>query len=99
MTELEQEIHRRLRQLFQRLAEGDDAPPAMRLRLEGLREAAVLSGVCSAEQLQAMMDVAHQNVYGQTLSQRFGKDWARYQPFPEVPAFAARAPVTVTTRD
>jgi hypothetical protein len=99
MSELEQEIQRRLRHLFQRLADGDDAPPAMRLRLEGLREAAVLSGLCSEQELQNTMEEVYREVYGQSLRERFGEDWGRYQPFPEVPAFSARAPVSVTTRD
>jgi hypothetical protein len=69
------------------------------MRLEGLREAAALSGVSSVEALQTMMDEVHRDVYGQTLVQRFGEDWTVYQPFPEIPAFSARAPVTVTTPD
>jgi hypothetical protein len=99
MSELEREIERRLRCLFQRLADGDDAPPGMRLRLEGLREAAVISGESSAARMQSMMGEVYREVSGQTLEKRLGADWAKYQPFPEIPALVARAPVSVTTRD
>lgn len=92
------EIERRTERLLRRLAAGDDAPPAALLRLEGLLEAAVLVGVDSAG-LDRRLDELHQSVCGESLAAHLGEDWRDAHPFPELPFFMARAPVSPSTRD
>ena len=93
------EVERRWKQLFQRLHDGDDAPPALRLRAEGLMEALVLLDPGSEARVQAAMDVAYQQVYGRTLAADFGEHWADCYPFPQIPAMQRRAPVHPSTAD
>jgi hypothetical protein len=93
------EVERRWRTLFAELAAGADAPPAARLRLEGLLEAALLVGAASEAELTARMDVAYRQAFGESLAQRFGEDWRSFFPFPQVPAMMKRAPVVPSTRD
>jgi len=95
---LQQEIDRRSRQLFARLASGDDAPPAQRLRLEGLREAAVVVGA-QAEELQAALDRCHEEAFGCPIADCSGERWREYYPFPEIPVYMRRAPVKPSTPD
>ena len=99
MNELVSEIERRLRAVYTRIVAGDDLPPALRLRLEGLLEAAVISGCASAGELQALLDNVHQAVAGESLAERYGADWRERFPFPEFPAWQQRAPVTPSTTD
>jgi len=87
-------IDQRGRALYARVAAGHDAPPAHVLRLEGLREAAVLTGAADEVELQAMLDAAHAAAWGESLIERLGPDWQLAHPFPEVPVFMARAPVS-----
>lgn len=99
MTKLHREIERRLNALFQRLADGGDAPPSMHLRLEGLLEAAVLLGDARPEDLQELMDSAYRAISGESLAARYGDDWQVRYPFPQIPAYMQRAPVTPSTAD
>jgi len=89
-----QEIDQRGRALYARVAAGHDAPPAHGLRLEGLREAAVLTGAAGEVELQELLDAAHGAAWGESLAERLGQDWQLAHPFPEVPVFMARAPVS-----
>ena len=89
----------RLRALCLRVAAGDDVPPAQLLRLEGLREAAVMTGCADAPALQEQMDACFREVLGEALSERLGGDWQERHPFPEVPLFMGRAPVSPGTGD
>lgn len=84
---------------FLAVAGGDDLPPGPRFRLEGLMEAAVMIGDTQKELLQAMVAEIHQDIFGQTLEERLGDDWERWHPFPQLPLFASRAPVSPSTSD
>ena len=91
---LQQVIAGRLRDLCTQVAAGDDVPPGSRLRLEGLREAALLTGCADAAELQAQMDDCFRDVLGESLTNLLGDDWQDRHPFPEVPLFMQRAPVS-----
>lgn len=91
---LVREIELRWRALFARLANGDDAPPGLRLRLEGLMEAAQLTGSASAESMQESMDSIHQEVFGESIAEHCGEGWESHHPFPQIPVFTRRAPVS-----
>lgn len=99
MKALAEVVEERLVALFQRLHGGDDAPPAMRLRLEGLLEAVVLQGELTEASADALIDAVHRQVFGDSLAQRLGDDWRIAHPFPELPVFARRAPVSPSTSD
>lgn len=96
---LQSEIRQRLSEQFRCLARGDDAPPGPRYRLEGLMEAAVITGEAKQERLQAMVAELHQEFFGETLEARLGEGWERWHPFPQIPAFTVRAPVSPSTSD
>ena len=93
MDPLLEEIDGRLRALVARLDGGDDAPPAQRLRLEGLLEAAVISGIAQREALQARVADAFTAVTGRSLDDTLGEDWRDLHPFPQLPLYMRRAPV------
>lgn len=99
MQRLLQEIEQRLSGLFRRLSEGDDAPPSMVLRLEGLMEAAAILEQATPEALQELINAAHTTVNGESLDIRLGADWRRRYPFPQLPVIADRAPVYPSTKD
>ncbi|MFK7830976.1 MAG: hypothetical protein AB8B57_14450 [Congregibacter sp.] len=99
MNALHEEIERRLQGLYLRLEEGNDAPPALLLRLEGLLEAAVLLESSTSEDLHALMDQVHSSITGESLGARFGRDWQLRYPFPQIPASMCRAPVTPSAAD
>lgn len=93
------ELQQRWQSMFAALARGDDMPPGKLLRTEGMMEAAVLAGVCSEADLTRAMDACFQQAFGRSLSQSFGEDWRVFFPFPQIPAFAQRAPVYPSTKD
>ena len=99
MSDLDSEIRRRLQRLFRLLHSGGDAPPGLRLRTEGLMEAAVLTGDAQPGELQALMTHIYSEVYGRGLDEALGADWRELFPFPQIPALAQRAPVYPSTRD
>jgi len=92
------EIETRLRSLLERLEGGDDAPPGSRLRLEGLCEAAVLVGECDTATIDALVDTLHRELRGRSLAETLGAGWREAHPFPELPLFMDRAPVSPTTK-
>lgn len=92
------EIETRLRRLLERLAAGDDAPPGQRLRLEGLCEAAVLAGECDSAAIDELLDDLHRELRDRSLVEVLGDDWRRAHPFPELPLFMDRAPVSPSTK-
>lgn len=92
------EIEGRSSKLFERLARGDDAPPALALRLEGLLEAAALLGEPESA-LRELLDRQYRGVFGASLASRLGEDWQLEHPFPEIPALMRRAPVVPSTRE
>jgi hypothetical protein len=99
MNALLTELESRWQKLFSALAAGSDVAPSLRLRTEGLMEAAILSRVASAEQLSAQMAASYEDAFGRSLAQDFGSDWQDFFPFPQIPAMAKRAPVYRSTKD
>ena len=98
MKQLIEEIDRRLEAIFSTLANGGDLPPGLRLRTEGLLEAATLLGA-SPQQLQQRMNDCYRRAFGVSLSASLGEGWETFHVFPEIPAFARRAPVVPTSAD
>lgn len=99
MQTVADELNQRWLLMFEALARGEDLPPGVRLRTEGLMEALVLSGVASEAELQATMDARHVEVFGDSIAAIFGDDWRVLFPFPQIPAVARRAPVYPSTKD
>lgn len=99
MSALLIELDARWRRIFTSLADGNDVAPGLRLRTEGLMEAAVLSGESSPEQLTQQMEASYHRAFGRTLAQDLEKDWQAFFPFPQIPAMAKRAPVYPSTKD
>lgn len=85
--------------IFQRLASEGEVAPGFVLRSEGMMEAWVLAGKFSAAQLQEEMSAQYEQVSGATLAQVWGEHWRDFFPFPQIPAFAPRAPVEPSTSD
>ena len=85
--------------MFTSLAAGDDVPPSLRLRAEGLMEAAVLTGAATEEKLDSVMEDCYQQAFGHTIEADFGADWRDFYPFPQIPAMGRRAPVYPGTRE
>jgi hypothetical protein len=81
------------------MVEGDDLPPADRLRTEGMMEAVVMAQAASEDEVNSAMDACYRRVHGHGLSQALGQDWRTFFPFPQIPAFARRAPVYPSTQD
>lgn len=96
---LTEEVERRLNELLARLVAGDDAPPGAVLRLEGLREAAVLAGLWTEAEAQALLERRYAALCDESLAQSLGADWRERYPFPQLPLFARRAPVSPSTAD
>lgn len=92
------EIETRLVEALERLAAGDDLPPAMRLRLEGLCEAAVLVGAADTRQIDALLETKARDLRGVDLRELLGPDWRAMHPFPELPIFMDRAPVSPSVK-
>lgn len=99
MSPIVEELSRRWQLMFSELQRGDDLPPALRLRAEGMMEAAVLTGVATPGELQSLMAECYQAVSGASLAEKFGDDWADFFAFPQIPAMARRAPVYPSTKD
>ncbi|NQY03206.1 MAG: hypothetical protein HRT76_08075 [Halieaceae bacterium] len=99
MSPVKEEWERRLLEMFRRAAAGDDVPPAMQLRAEGLMEALLLCGQDTISGLQSRMSELHEREMGESLEQRLGEAWAEMHPFPEIPVFMQRAPVYPSTHD
>jgi hypothetical protein len=93
------ELERRWDVMFKALVDGDDVPPAQRLRTEGMMESAVLLGVASVADLLLAMDNRYRSAYGRDLAEDFGADWQDFYPFPQIPAMGRRAPVYPSTTD
>jgi len=97
MNPLREELERRWQQLLERAAAGDDLPPALRLRAEGLMEALVLTGAEEPAALSAAMAEAWEQAMGEPLAATLGEDWETVHPFPAIPFYQARAPVVPST--
>jgi hypothetical protein len=92
-------IDQRLQALLSQLCAGLDAPPGQRLRLEGLMEAAVLTGSASEGELRSLLEARYREAFERTLEEDLGEGWEFFFPFPQIPAMARRAPVFPSTRD
>lgn len=99
MAKLITELQLRWDQVFASLAAGDDVPPALRLRTEGMMEAAQLSGEATVLELLATMNERYQRAFGRGIEEDFGEDWQDFYPFPQIPAVGKRAPVYPSTAD
>ena len=99
MDRLSTELKERWAALFGALAAGEDAPPARRLRTEGMMEAALLLQLATVEELTLAMDDCYRAAFGQGIAADFGEDWQAFYPFPQIPAMARRAPVYPSTGD
>ncbi len=90
-----QELETRWRLMFDRLQAGGEIAPSMRLRTEGLMEAAALLQAATPQQLQASMAAIYVECFGHALT----GDWQEIFPFPQIPGFGQRAPVYPSTRE
>ena len=99
MQVLMQELESRWREMFGGLASGDDLPPGVRLRAEGMMEAACLAGEATEAEIDAAMSSCYHQAFGRELATDFGDDWREFHPFPQIPAMGRRAPVFPSTRD
>ena len=95
LTELEARWHN----IFSTLKSGGDVAPGLRLRTEGVMEAAVLRGEATPETIGNAMDACYIEVYGCPIAQDFGDNWRVFFPFPQIPAMGNRAPVYPSTPD
>jgi hypothetical protein len=91
------EIDTRLRALLEGLKRGDDAPPGPVLRLEGLCEAAVLTASATVGDVDALVERVFHDVLGRGPGESLGPDWRRDHPFPQLPLYMRRAPVSPST--
>ena len=85
--------------MFSALAAGDDVPLSLRLRAEGIMEAALLTRVASSEELDRAMGECYQAAFERSLEEDFGADWRQFYPFPQIPAMGRRAPVYPSTSE
>ena len=99
MNPLLREIHSRWDAIFCALLDGDDVAPAQLLRTEGMMEAAVLAGVAEEAEVLAALQERYHAACGRSLEDEFGTQWSVLFPFPQLPAFARRAPVYPSTSD
>jgi hypothetical protein len=89
------ELQRRWTQMFSSLRRGDDVPPSLRLRTEGMMELSVMLSLASEEELRDALEHCYRDCYGDALD----GDWRELFPFPQIPGFGQRAPVYPSTRD
>lgn len=99
METLTGELKQRWTAMFTALATGDDVPPSMRLRAEGMMESALLLGHASIEELDQAMGQCYQGAFRSAITEDFGADWREFYPFPQIPAMGLRAPVYPSTND
>jgi hypothetical protein len=89
------ELQRRWTQLFSSLHRGDDVPPSLRLRAEGMMELSVVLAIASESELRDAMEQCYRDCFGEAPD----GDWRELFPFPQIPGFGRRAPVYPSTRD
>ena len=93
------ELRQRWDNMFAALRAGGDLPPSVRLRAEGLMEAALLTGAATREELDSAMASCYLQAFGRAIEADFGSAWREFYPFPQIPAVCLRAPVYPSTRD
>ncbi|MEM6606323.1 MAG: hypothetical protein AAF671_11230 [Pseudomonadota bacterium] len=94
---VQSEVEKRLDDLLMRLQHHQDVPPGPLHRLEGLLEAVVLLDAATIHQLNLLLDQRCLSLLGQSMEERLGKNWREHYPFPQLPLYAARAPVVPST--
>jgi hypothetical protein len=99
MRKLLDELDKRWTRMFGALARGDDVPPSMRLRAEGMMESVILLGNVSMAEVDGAMDRNYLEAFHRSLVEDFGIDWREFYPFPQIPALGQRAPVYPSTKD
>ena len=99
MDAIRKELEARWQAMLERAVAGDDLPPALRLRAEGLMEALALTGAAEPAALTAAMAEAWERAVGEPLAATLGEDWETVHPFPAIPFYQARAPVVPSTSD
>jgi hypothetical protein len=99
MEILANELNQRWATMFKSLAAGDDVPPSMRLRTEGMMESALLLEHASMEEMDQAMGQCYREAFQRTITEDFGTDWREFYPFPQIPAMGLRAPVYPSTKD
>ena len=99
MDAIREELEARWQAMLERAVAGDDLPPALRLRAEGLMEALALTGAAEPAALSAAMAEAWERAVGEPLAATLGEDWETVHPFPAIPFYQARAPVVPSTSD
>ncbi len=99
MDVLNTELQQRWNQQFADLVAGDDVPPTIRLRTEGMMEAVVLAGIATEDEVVLAMEQCYAEIFGASISDTYGGQWRTYFPFPQIPAMGARAPVYPSTKD
>ena len=99
MSTLLTELEVRCQSIFATLKAGGDVAPGLRLRTEGLMEAAVLTGESTQDALTSAMGACYLEVYGCSIAQDFDDNWRVFFPFPQIPAMGVRAPVYLRAPD
>ncbi len=99
MDELLEAIENRLGAALSRLAAGGDLPPGHRYRLEGLLEAAVLTGAATEAELAALLRRLFEVHFRRPVEDSLWAGWKDLHPFPALPLYMARAPVSPSTSD
>lgn len=99
MNALENEIRQRLIDMFSALARGEDVPPGIALRTEGLMEAAVLVGQATVGGLDALVLACFKEANPPGNELTLDSDWREFYPFPQIPLRMKRAPVYPSTSD
>jgi hypothetical protein len=85
--------------MFETLRDGGEVAPSLRLRIEGMMETLVILQLVQVDAVQASLASCYEQVFGESLSARWGEDWALLFPFPQLPVFGQRAPVYPSTPD
>ena len=99
MQRIMDELRERWQGMFAALGTGEDLPPGLRLRTEGMMEAAVLLGAATEEELMFAMESCFGEPFRCQLMDAFNDDWRDFFPFPQIPAVMLRAPVYPSTQD
>lgn len=99
MEPLIEGIRSRCQAMFAALADGADVAPSLRLRTEGLMEAAVLAGVADESQIDSLLADCYHTAFDRRIEDDFGAHWREFYPFPQLPAVGRRAPVYPSTSD
>ena len=94
-----QELECRWDRIFAGLVAGDDVPPSLQLRTEGLMEACVILGISDEAGLGKAMNARYVAATGRMFEEDFGDAWNALYPFPQIPIKTLRAPVYPSTPD